>query len=417
MKNNNTFNVFSNLGYSNRLNNYNINQYPVNKSQLDAQNSILKINDKDIKLSINLPHLQADIIDKTPNDPLDFKDVASFDMNIKNGILSLKDNELSTVVKKLIKKETDLIKDINFNFQPGNNAEVTLKVKKLLNFNIKINGKLSAQPVNNMVRFTPEKISVNKIPIQGLLKLFKLEVGEIVKIGNPNGSFFTSGDSIYFGPTKFVSNPKIDGEIYDVRTSIGSISILLGKDGSNYQPTPLYGSNNYLRLRGGNVNFGGFNLQDTDVALLDGTPNDPFDIENDPSKKVISKGRVAIPEEFIANALKQKAGSGSLKNMQFNMPNGVGKLKAAMWGFIPISLNLHFSNSSTGELKVTPNKGRVLGFIPLPNSLLRDTLKKETEGKIDGDGVTVDLDKLADLQTPNGIKNVEGKNGQLVLYM
>jgi len=415
MSNNASFSVFSNLGYTSNANNpY---QVPGNKSQLDAQNSILKINDEKFNLNINLPHLQAELIDKTPHDPLNFKDVASFDMNIKNGVLSLKDAELSSVVKSLLKDETDLIKDINFNFQPGNNAEVNLKVKKGLNFNIKINGKLSAQPVNNMVRFTPDKISVNKIPVQGLLKLFKLEVGELVKVGNPNGSFFTSGDSIYFGPTKFVSNPKIDREIHDVRTGIGTISILLGKDSSNYQNTPLYGSNNYLRLRGGNVDFNGFNLQDADVALLDGTPNDPFDIENDPSQKVISKGRVAIPEEFIATALKQKAGSGSLKDMQFTMPNGVGKLKASMWGFLPISLNLHFSNSSTGELKVTPNKGRVLGFIPLPNSLLRDTLKKETEGKIDGNGVTVDLGKLADLQTPNGIKTVESKNAQLVLYM
>ncbi|GIW22375.1 MAG: hypothetical protein KatS3mg068_1382 [Candidatus Sericytochromatia bacterium] len=413
MTNNISFNVFSNLGYTSN----NPYQEPINKSQLDAQNSILRISDEKFNLNINLPHLQADLIDRTPNDPLNFKDVASFDMNIKNGILSLKDAELSSLVKNLLKKETDLIKDINFNFQPGNNAEVNLQVKKVLKFNIKINGKLSAQPVNNMVRFTPNKISVNKIPIQGLLKLFKLEIGELVKVGNPNGSFFTSGDSIYFGPTKFVENPKINGEIHDVRTGLGTISILLGKDSANYQNTPLYGSNNYLRLRGGNVDFNGFNLQDADVALLDGTPNDPFDIENDPSQKVISKGRVAIPEEFIATALKQKAGSGSLKNMQFTMPNGVGKLKASMWGFLPISLNLHFSKSSTGELKVTPAKGRVLGFIPLPNSLLRDTLKKETEGKIDGNGVTVDLGKLADLQTPNGIKNVETNNGQLILYM
>lgn len=413
--NSNSFNVFSSMGYT--TSNY---QNPVvpGTSKMNAQNLILKINEPEVKLNINIPHIDADLYDKTPQDPLDFKDMKSLGMRINNGVLSLSANDLTSTVKTLIAKETDMIKDFNINFTPGERVQADIKVKKFLTFNVKIEGKVSAQPTNNMVRLTPDKISLGKIPVKGLLDFFGLEIGEIVKIGKPNGSFFTSGDSIYFGPTQLVTNPTLDAHVTDVRTGMGSLSIMLG-DSAKYQPKVLHGADNYLRLRGGNVNFNGFNLQDADVSLLDGTPNDPFDIDNDPSKKVISSGRVAIPEEFIATALKNKAGDGSsLKNMKFTMPNGVGKLKASMWGFLPISLDLNFSRSTDGkQLKVTPDKGKLLGFIPLPDSMLRSTLAKETEGQPDGNGVTVNLDKLADLQTPNGLRKVETDKGTLILYM
>jgi hypothetical protein len=390
----------------------------VNQSQFMGQNMIFKVDDADIKLNIGIPHIDANLFDKTPQDPLNFKDTKSFAMNIKDGTLDIDGREMSAVVKNVAMKETDLLKDISINFIPGNRVGVDLKVKKLLNFNIKIEGNVTVNPVNNMVRVTPDKISLNKIPLMGLIKFLHLQVGEIVKIGKPTGSFFTSGDSIYFSPTKLVDNPSIDGNITGVKTGIGSISIMIGKDGTvPYKPVPMYGSDNYLRLRGGDVDFNGFNLKEADVTLLDQTPNDPFDMDNDPSKKVITAGQVSIPEAFIAKALKDKAGTDSnLKDMRFTMPEGVGKLKANMWGFLPISLDLNFGNSSQGVLKVTPDHGKLLGFIPLPNSMLRSTLKKETEGEIDGDGVTVDLDKLADLRT-TPLKKVDTSAGKLILSL
>lgn len=416
-----SFNVFSSMGYTLPQPSRGTirTDQPVNKANMEGQNMVLKINNSDIKMNIDIPHLDADIYDKTPQDPLNFKDMSSFNMNVNNGILNLNGAELSATVKNVAAKETDLLKDIQINFVPGNRVNVDMKVHKFLNFKVKLEGSVTAQPVNNMIRVKPDKISVAGIPIKGILDLFHLQVGEIVKIGKPSGSFFSSGDSVYFSPTKLVDTPSIDGNVTDVKTGMGVISIMIGKDNVNtYKPKPLYGADNYLRLRGGDVDFSGFNLKDADVALLDQTPNDPFDMDSDPAKKVIAKGKVSIPDSFIATALKDKMGEGSsLKDMRFSMPDGVGKLKASMWGFLPISLDLNFGKSNNGMLKIVPDNGKVLGFIPLPDSLLRKTLVKETEGQIEGNGVTVDLNKLADLQTPNGIADVKTDKGKLILTM
>ena len=419
------FNVLGSMGYNKNnvpsFQNPNMKvtlqgQTNTNMTSVEAQNLIFKVNQEGINLGVKVPHFEADFYDRTPNDPLEFKNFTSFDLNMKNGIVELSDKEITQTAKTVIQKKTPLLKDIKIDFLPGNNVNADIKVKKFVNLRLELGGTLNANPVNNTLYYTPEKITLNKIPIKKIMDFFGLELGEIVKLGSPSGSYFTAGKSIYFTPTEFVDNPKIDGHITAIKTGNGSLAAMIGNDNvDTYQPKPVFDSNNYLTLRGGDVNFNGFNLKETELALLDGTPENLFDIMDDPSKKVITKGQVSIPEAFIDTALKNKAGDGSsLKNMRFTMPNGQGKLQASMWGFLPISLNLNFGKSDGNILKVSPDKGRLLGFIPLPNSLLVKTLKKETEGQVEGNGVTVD--KLADLKTAP-LKEVRNENGQLVLVM
>ncbi len=415
----NSYSVFKNMGYT-QQNATNVRNASDNFTSVDAQNIVIKVDEPDIKLNVQVPYFSADLYDKTPNDPLDFKDFKSFDVGLKRGLVTIGDKDLSyTATKAAADATKNVIRNIDINFAPGNVIDAKIKVKKFITLNLDVEGQAHANPVNNMVRFTPDKIKLNGVSIKGLLDFFHIQVGEVVKVHNSKGSLFTSGDSIYFNPTKFLKAPHIEGGITSIATDQGTITVGVGgEDPNNKAKIKLAASSeNYLALRGGNVNFSGFNLLHTDLKLIDGTPQDPFDIINDPSKKVITQGQVTIPQEFIATALKQKMGAGSsMKDMSFSMPNGQGKLKASMWGFLPISLDLNFGKASTGELKVTPGNGKAFGFIPLPNSILRSTLLKETDGKIDGQGVTIDLDKLADLKT-SPLQSVTTEQGKLILKM
>ena len=390
---------------------------PTNNNTVDAQNLALNINQDDIQIKAKIKHAEADIFSKDANTPIGLDNLKGVKIDARNATITLAGKELSSTVNALAKKESPMIKNIAFDFLPDNKAFADIKLKKFINFNVKIKGELNANPINNMVRFTPTDINVNGIPVKKVMDFLGLKIGEMVNIGKPTGSFFTSDDSIYFSPTKLVKNLDLDGHITNLTTDAGSISVFLGEDGiAPYQPKPHDGANNYVHIQTTNMNFAGFNLKDTDLALVDGTPNDPFDLLNDPSKKVIKKGQLTIPESFIDTALKKKTEGGSMKNMRFTMPDGNGKLKASMWGFLPISLDLNFGNSQNGDLKVTPDNGKLFGFIPLPNSILRKTLVKETEGSVEVQGVIVDLGKLADLETAP-FKSVTHENGKLILTM
>lgn len=407
----NSFSLLRDMGYKPQA-------VPTDRTSVEGQNMAFNVDQNDIKIGVKVKHFEADLFDKTPQDPLNVTDIKNLGVNVKGGIVQVKDTDITTTVTNIVKKETNnTVRNVNVNFDAGNQIKAEVLGKKFIKFKLSVQGMAHPNPINNVVRFTPEKINVNGIPVKRIMDFFGLEIGEIVKFSNPKGSVFTSGDSIYFNPNKLINGIDINAPVTGLKTNAGTLTVMVGGSiPETHTDKPVYGQNNYLTMRGGDVNFNGFNLLNADLALVDGTPQNDFDIINDPSKKYITEGQVTIPQEFIATALKQKSEGGSMKDMSFSMPNGVGKLKAKMWGFLPVSLDLKFGNSSTGSLLVTPDKGKVLGFIPLPDSMLRKTLMKETEGQIDGNGVTVDLGKLADLET-TPFKNVRTENGKLILNL
>lgn len=407
----NSFNLLRDMGYKPQA-------VPTDRTTVEGQNMAFNVDQNDIKLGVKIKHFEADLFDKTPQDPLTLTDIKNVGVNVKGGMAQVRDVDLTSTVTNIVKKETNnVVRNIDINFEPGNQIKAEVKGKKFIKFNLKVQGMAHPNPINNVVRFTPEKINVNGIPVKKIMDFFGFEIGEIIKFNNQKGSVFTSGDSIYFNPNKLVNGIDVNAPVTGIKTTAGTMTVMLGGETpETYVDKPVYGQNNYLTMRGGNVNFNGFNLLNTDLAMIDGTPQNDFDLVNDPSKKYITQGQVTIPEEFIATALKQKSEGGSMKDMTFSMPNGVGKLKAKMWGFLPVSLDLNFGNSSKGGLLITPDKGKVFGFIPLPDSMLRKTIMKETEGQIDGNGVTVDLGKLADLET-SPFKNVRTENGKLILNL
>ncbi|MFN8674714.1 MAG: hypothetical protein U0457_21860 [Candidatus Sericytochromatia bacterium] len=388
-----------------------------NSNKINAQNLALNIDQNDITIKAKILHAEADVFGKDADVPIGVDNLQNIKIDARNATVSLSGKELSNTVNNLARKESPMIKNVSFDFMPNNQAFGEVKIKKFINLNLKVKGELDANPINNMVRFTPSDISLNGIPVKKVMDFFGLKIGELVQIGKPSGSFFTSDDSIYFSPTKLAKGLDLDAHVTDIQTSSGSISVFLGEDGiSPYQPKPHNGANNYIHAETTNMNFQGFNLKNTDLTLVDGTPNDPFDLLNDPSKKVITRGQLTIPESFIDTALKKKSEGGSMKGMRFTMPNGDGHLTAKKWGFLPISLDLKFVNSDNGALKVTPDNGKLFGFIPLPDSMLRKALVTETDGHIEGNGVVVDLGKLADLETAP-FKKVTNSDGKLILEM
>lgn len=418
----NSYSAFSKLGYIQNT----PNTKPVvtaksfenpvqNMTAVKAQNLLFKVEQDGLSMGVKVPYFSADIYDKTPQDPLKFEEFTSLNLKVKNALIQANDVELSNTIKTVVQKKTDIVDDIDITFKPNNFVNADLKIKKLLSFKVKIEGQLDTNPINNIMSYTPTKINVAGIPIKGMLDVLGLEIGEIVKIGNPSGSYFTSGKSIYFKPTELIDSPKIEGHVTGVQTTFGKISLMVGN--SDVVSAPLHGSNNYVNIKGGNVDFKGFNLQDADVTLTDKTPEDDFDLINDPSKKIITEGQVGIPEEFIHTALRNKQKpTSTLKDRNFSMPDGVGKLSGKMWGFLPVKLDMKFMPSNEGGLKVEPSKGYALGFVPLPNSILKKALKEETEGTIEGKGVVIDLDNLADVKT-SPLKDVRNEDGKLVLVL
>jgi len=385
-----------------------------NKTNLEAQNVLLKFNDGDIRMNVNIPHLDADVYDKTPNDALNIADTSSFDLDIKNATVKLSDVDLSISIKNMLSKDASYLKDLKIDFIPGNKVAINFKLKKILNFNVKVEGDISTNPFNNTIKLTPQKISVNSIPVKGFLNLFNLKVGNIVKINRP--SVYSAGDSMYIYPDKVVDNLTINGNFTGVKTGIGTISLMVGQDGVNPYKTKLeQNSENFLKIKGGNIEYNDFSLKKPDFTMLDESPNTPFDLIDDDSKKIIKEGQISIPDTFINKALtKDSGGDSALDDMNFSITNGKAKLTGTKWGFIPVKINIDVDKTQDGKAMITPNNSKAFGFIPLPKSYIKNAIADQVKGKVEGNGIVLDLESLANIQA-SPFKIIKTEDNKLTL--
>ena len=149
--------------------------------------------------------------------------------------------------------------------------------------------------------------------------------------------------------------------------------------------------------------------------MEDKTPDTPLEMEKTGETILnLQKGFVGVSDPKFADIIQGKLGSGSsLKNATTQLNANAAELKGNMWGAIPLKLDLAFDKTDEGKLMFTPKNAKALGFIPLPDSLIRKQVQNMVDGGVPyGNGVA--LDNLGDTHLGN-LKQVQHQRGYLVL--
>ena len=167
----NSYSLLKNMGYKRA-------PVPTDRTSVEAQNMVFNVDQNDVKMKIKVPHFEADLFDKTPEDPLTVTDFKNMDISVKNGLVQISDKDLTTTVTNVLKAETkNVVRNVNIDFIPGNQIKAQIIGKKFLKFNLTVQGTAHPNPINNVVRFTPDKININGIPVKKIMDFFGLEIG------------------------------------------------------------------------------------------------------------------------------------------------------------------------------------------------------------------------------------------------
>ena len=103
------------------------------------------------------------------------------------------------------------------------------------------------------------------------------EMDDMVKIQAGRGIMIDDNDFI-LDPQWMLPPPRIRGDVTSVRVEGDDIVQVFGTGpapGRRLLPYASYP--NYMYFRGGNLRFGKLTMADTDLALIDQDPKDPFD--------------------------------------------------------------------------------------------------------------------------------------------
>ena len=386
-----------------------------NIASLDARNVAYHVPNG---LNLNMNYMQADMIDLTPHDPLDVGKAESYKLKINKGEVSLSDVDISVAMSQAFADDPDSpIKKMRILFMPQNRMiiEGTMQ-KSFLKIPFQIQGKIDGAG-DNFLNLVTDKIKVWNIPVKSAMDLLGLKLGTFIKLSDPGGKFFISGNNVFFSPTKFTDAPAIIGNVNGARTDAGHLAIVFGESRDKGPrpatlPTPPPPSPmNYLNLKGGNVEFEGTLIKDPDVTLLDKTPNTPLDFLNAKERiELVNKGEVTIPEKTLKDMV--IGGDIGLNSPNMTVQPGKSVVTGKLWIF-PLKFSLVFGKTPDGQLTVTPKDGKVLGFIPIPSSMLRSNIQKTMPGsQTYGDSVILDLMKMNNIglgplkevvNAPNGL--------------
>ena len=146
--------------------------------------------------------------------------------------------------------------------------------------NIPFNAKadVSVTP-DGRIRVSAKSVKGFGVPIKPLMKLFSVEMDDLVKVA-PGQGVVVDGNDLILDPAALMPAPSVRGTLTAVRIEGEQLVQTFGTGrGRAVASRPL--SKNHIYWRGGQLSFGKLTMADTDLELIDTDPADPFDFSVD----------------------------------------------------------------------------------------------------------------------------------------
>ena len=216
-------------------------------------------------------HLQGALVSNTAGAPPNFDDVRSYKLRIDAGEIAMSPESLTTLLRDhVFNYKGAPISDITVTLEDGH-LKQSGTLHKGVPIAFTILGDLSVTP-DGRIRVHPASVKAAGVPASRLMKLFHVELGDLVKSDRARG-FETVDDDLLLAPDRLLPDPRIAGHLTAVRIDGGRIVQMFG-----HAPSAPAGSvRNYMHYRGNVLRFGRLTMHDTDLELIDEDQKDPFD--------------------------------------------------------------------------------------------------------------------------------------------
>ena len=150
---------------------------------------------------------------------------------------------------------------------------------KKIDIPFKTKGEMSATPDGRIRVHTTSIKGPLGLPIRPLMKLFSIEMDDLVRVEPGHGVTVDENDLI-LDPQRMLPPPHIRGKITRVRVE-GDFVIQTFGSGARVALDPPPISKNHIYWRRGELMFGKLLMANTDLELVDEDPADPFDFSVD----------------------------------------------------------------------------------------------------------------------------------------
>jgi hypothetical protein len=215
-----------------------------------------------------------------------FDDKESFNLRISTAEIAIDSSNLANVLNSYVfARPNSPLKELSISVEKGH-----LKVKGKLHDKGDIPFETEGiliPTADGKLRLHGEKIKAMHVPVKGLMDLFGMDLGSLIKEGKVPG-MEAQEDDLLLDLEQILPPPHIEGKVLSVRLEGDNIIQVFG--GSDAKPVKNIRAGNYMAYKNNRLRFGKLLMHDADLILIDMDPNDPLDFFLDHYKEQLSAG-------------------------------------------------------------------------------------------------------------------------------
>ena len=220
-----------------------------------------------------------------------FDDPKSFVLDITDGVIASSLPEIASVLNGGVLTGTPLSK-VSLAAQ-GQQLKLNGTVHKGIPLPIEMISDVSAAP-DGRIHLHVVKLRVLKLPVTGLMQSLHISAGDVIGANVKNPNVQVSGDEIYLNPEGLLPAPEIHGKLTAVHIGhkTGDLISVFGQ--ARPEVIKVKEWRNFIRLRGGTVNFGKLTMQQTDLFLIDASQDEWFSFDLTRYEEQLVNGRIQM---------------------------------------------------------------------------------------------------------------------------
>ena len=243
---------------------------PVEPTQLYAHNLLLRKGDH---FRVYVRWIRGRMLSTSSGHNPSFDDPDSFVLEIDKGLINVKLADIADFLNNDASNKAPL-KNIKITSESG---QIRLQgtVHKVISLPVRLDGTLTPLP-DGRLKYHLIKLDVLKVPVKGLLGLFHVDLADLASKSQTPGVQIVDND-VYFDTQRLLPPPHIHGHITTVNTTDGDLTVIYGNAATDEQSLAQW--HNFLRLSGGNLDFGKLTMHQVDLTMIDATKDPWFDLD------------------------------------------------------------------------------------------------------------------------------------------
>ena len=225
---------------------------------------------------LEVRHLEGALVSTKRGSVPVFDDLRSYSLNVTSGEVAMTPASLTRLLNQhVFAYEGAHLSDLELSIENGH-VKQKGKLHKGVTVSFTVLADISATP-DGLIRLHPTDVKTAGIPSEGLMKMFGIELDDLIKSNRAHGVRIADNDFL-LDPARLFPEPGLAGHLTSVALEPDRIVERFGPATRGKLALEAdRRAKNYLYFRGNQLRFGRLTMTNTDMQLIDADPRDPFD--------------------------------------------------------------------------------------------------------------------------------------------